>query len=334
MTTGNLIQAQTRSLTFYAAGGTAVNLLRAHRSDTPKHTDAMADEKYCFIDTSIANLRDVSEADTFVLEGTDGSGSDRPRNAKAVMEAMPAILNQFKPGDTNIVIFSAAGGTGSVAGPIILEELLKSKKKVFAIVIGTHGSLKATANTIATLTGLEMAVNRVGRSVVMAYRENDASKNNAGNNVVPMMIMEALSLLCSGKNNQLDGADIGNMIDYHTVTHHKPSLSMLDVYVNEEQLVKESTNPIVHIALLRNEEAITPAINPAYGKSGYLPMEAAERYKESFHFVVSNSRLKGVLSNLLKRREELESEQRVVERQTSLVGDGDVKVDQGTGLVF
>jgi hypothetical protein len=333
MTTGSLIQAKTRTVMFYACGGPGTNLLRSHRHDTPLHTEAIADEKYCYIDTSFANLSGVNTEDTFVLEGLDGSGSDRPRNAKAIKAAMPAIMNQFKPGDVNIVAFGADGGTGSVAGPIIVEELLAKGKKVFLIVSGGHNTLKATANTIATLTGLESVIGRVNRPVVMMYRENDLSKTNADNNVVALMTMSALSLLCSGKNRQLDGADVGNLVDYQAVTHFKPSLAMLDVYVNEEQLIKEVTAPIVHIALLKSENEVMPALSAAYGKYGYLPEEASERYKESFHYIVSNSRLKGVLSRLVERREELESTQRVIDKQTSLMNDN-VKVDDETGLVF
>lgn len=334
MSAAQLIQAKTRTVTFYACGGPGANLLRTHREDHPlAAAAAIADEKYCFIDTSIANLAGVTLEDTFVLEGLDGSGSDRPRNAKAIKEVMPAILNKFKPGDINIVLFSAAGGTGSTAGPILIEELLKAGKKVFAIISGAHGTLKATANTIATLTGLEGTVKRVNRPVVMSYRENDPTKNNAANNVVALMTMSALSLLCSGKNIQLDGADIGNLVDYPAVTHFPPSLAMLDVYVNEEQLINEATSAIAHIALLKNEDAVMPPINPAYGKYGYLPVEAAERYKESFHYVVSNSRLKGILNKLIERRTELESAQAVIERQTSL-STPNVVVDSDTGLVF
>ena len=329
----DLIQHRTRSLVFYGCGGTAINLLRAHRQDKPLHTNATSDERFVYVDTSIANLRDVSLEDAFIIEGCDGSGKDRPRNAKAVMEALPAILNKHKPGDTTVVVFSTAGGTGSVAGPIILEELLKRGVSVFAIVVGSHASLKATANTIGTLSGLEATVSRVGRPVVMAYRENDPTKSNGDNNAVPLMVMSSLSLLCSGKNGHLDSADVGNLADYHTVTHYKPALSMLDVYVNEEQLIKESNNVIAYAALLKNENEVAPSINPAYDTVGYLPPEASDRYNESFHFTVSSSRLKGILNKLIERRAELESAQSVVERQTSLLGDS-AKVDSATGLVF
>ena len=334
MSAAQLIQSKTRSVTFYACGGPGANLLRSHREDKPlANASVIADEKHCFIDTSTANLDGVTLEDTYVVEGLDGSGSDRPRNAKAIKEAMPAILNKFRPSDFNVVLLSAAGGTGSVAGPILIEELLNAGKKVFAVISGSHGTLKATANTIATLTGLETAVARTGRPIVMSYRENDQSKNNAANNAVALMTMSALSLLCSGKNSQLDSADIGNLTNYPAVTHFPASLAMLDVYVNEEQLLTEATNAISHIALLKNEDAIMPSIGAAYGKYGYLPSEAAERYNESFHFVVSNSRLKGILNKLIQRREELESAQAVIERQTSL-STPNVKVDSDTGLVF
>ena len=176
----DLINHQSRSLRFYACGGTAANLLNSHIKDQPMMTDVRADELYTFVDTGTANLGGVSPESVFLVknpDGKQGSGKDRRRNAANIMAALPEIMRDHKAADMNVVIFSTGGGSGSAAGPIILEELLKQGKTVFPIVVGVHSSDKSSENTIKTFVGLQGIVDRVGRPIDVSYRQNDPAKN-------------------------------------------------------------------------------------------------------------------------------------------------------------
>lgn len=333
----DLITATTRSVRFYACGGTAVNLLRGYRENQPTDKDVLAEEKYSYIDTSQANLVNVSLSDTYLLskpDGSkiDGSGGDRSKNAAIFKKALPDILLNHEPADLNVVIFSAAGGSGSVSGPLLLEKLLSDDKTVVCVVIGSHDSLKRTTNTINTLQGLELVVSRTGRPVVIHYKENDLTKPHSVNNLAPQFVMQTLSMFASGKNAHLDSADVRNLFDYHVVTHHTPGLAMLDVYADAGELVEKVKKPIALAALLRSQEEVVPQVDPDSDTVGYLPAHKTE-YKNSFYFVVSTQALGGVFGELNAKRENAAKQKQVQQKATSLLG-GNTAADDDTGLVL
>lgn len=324
---GTVIKAITRSIRFYACGGTGINLLRSYRESLTLTQDpSAAEEFFSYIDTSIANLVGVALNDTFTLKGVDGSGSDRPKNAAKIMEALPDILVKHPSKDMNIVLFSSAGGTGSVAGPLMVEELLRQGKMVIAIIVGSHETTKRTTNTIGTLQGLELAVERVGRPIVMYYHENDLGKSIADNNLKPKFVMTALTLLGSGRNTALDSSDIQNMFDYHTVTQHTPGLAMLDVLTKVEEVTGK---PISYNALLRDETQLPPAIKADYDKTGYLPADSQS--KNNFYFTVGVDHLSSVFDNLNKVKDDVGMQKKVIQTTTKLASGVQASA---TGLVF
>lgn len=322
------IKPITRSIRYYACGGTGINLLRSHREAVVlKDELGVADELFSFIDTSFANLHNVEREETFTLKGVDGSGSDRPKNAAAIKKALPEIMLANPAGDMNVVIFSSAGGTGSVAGPIILEELLRQDKSVLAIVIGSHTTVKRTTNTIGTLTGLEKTSEAVGRPIVMFYYENDLTKSDADNNIKPNFVLGSLGTLCSGQNKAMDSSDIANALDYHNVTHHEPGLAMLNVVTKADDV----KGPVIsYLALLKDEEQIPPRFEADYDKTGYLP--AGVRTENNFYYVVSTDPLSELFDGLVKKREKIATQKQIGKVATKL-GTRDTQVD-GTGLVF
>lgn len=327
----DLIKPKTRSIMFYACGGTGINLLRSHREDLVLNVaEQNANEHFAYIDTSFANLHNVSAKDTFTLKGLDGSGSNRPKNAEAIMGVLPQILLAHEPKDMNVVLFSASGGSGSVAGPLIMEELLKQGKMAVAIIIGSHETLKRTTNTIGTLTGLEQAVARIGRPIVMFYAENNPAKSIIDNNLVPKFVLGSLNMLGSGRNKALDSADIQNMFDFHLVSHNKPGLAMLDVFTKTEDLQKASARPIAYISLLTGEDQVGPQVDADYDKTGYLPADAGS--KNNFFYTVSVDHLSGLFDrlNTLKSTVALQKQN---QQATTKLSDAKT-VTHATGLVF
>lgn len=322
------IKPITRTIRYYAAGGTGINLLRSHRESAVLSQEiGVAEELFSFIDTSFANLHNVERNETFTLKGVDGSGSDRPKNAAAIKKALPEIMLANPAADMNVVIFSSAGGTGSVAGPIILEELLRQGKSLVAIVIGSHTTVKRTTNTIGTLTGLEKTSEAVGRPIVMYYYENDLTKSDADNNIKPSFVLGSLGTLCSGHNKAMDSSDIANALDYNNVTHHEPGLAMLNVVTKTED-VKGSV--ISYLALLKDEEQIPPHFEADYDKTGYMPADV--RTQNNFYYTVSTEPLSELFDALVKKREKIAAQKQVGKVATKL-GGASTYVDE-TGLVF
>lgn len=325
-----ILNPKVRSVRFYSCGGTGINLLRRYRENQPlERRDIYAAEQYSYIDTSTANLRNVSLENVFILEGVDGSGSERRRNAEAIQKAVPSILIAHPPADMNIVIFSASGGTGSVAGPLLLEAILAEGKAAICLVIGTHESSRHTDNVISTLQGMELAVKRLNRPIVMHYTENDPSKTFGENDIRPQFVMGALSVLCSGRNGHIDSADVMNLFDFHRVTHRVPSLAILDIFAREEDL-QERNQALGYLSLLKSEEEVSPRIASEYSKTGYLPTSPDPR--NSFYYLVCTDRLNKVFSALQDRKKQSALQKRVTNTTTSLIDDT-ASVDS-TGLVF
>lgn len=322
------IKAITRSIRYYACGGTGINLLRSHREAAVLQNElSVAHEHFSFIDTSLANLENVDTRETFTLKGVDGSGGDRRKNAEAMQKLLPQIMLDHEPTDMNVVIFSSAGGTGSVAGPLLLEELLSQGKSVIAIIIGAHTTLKRTTNTIGTLTGLEQAAERQGRPIVMYYYENDLSKSDADNNLKPSFVLGSLGTLCSGRNKSLDSSDINNALDYPVVTHHAPGLAMLNVHTKGEDV---GEGVISYIALLKDEEQVPARITADYDKTGYLPQ--GTNTQNNYYYTVAVAPLSDLFDELNKKKANIAIQRKNGQSATRL-SDGNTKTHT-TGLVF
>lgn len=323
----NIVRPVTRTIRYYGCGGTGINLLRSHYENKRLQSDVTAKEEFTFIDTSLANLHNVEISETFTLKGLDGAGGDRRKNVEAILAVLPKILVEHAPADLNIVIFSTAGGTGSTSGPLLIEELLRQGKAVLAIGIGSHTSIKRTTNTIETLTGLEGAVDRTGRPIVMFYHENDLTKSDIDNNLKANFVLNSIGLVASGLNKSLDSSDFNNALDYHRVTHNRPGLAMFDVATK----IDDIKSPVIScIALLKDEKQVPPAIDADYDKAGYLP--AGHGSENNFYYTVSTEPL-SELFEVLKKKKATILMQKKTSQETTRLSDDSSKT-HASGLVF
>lgn len=332
-----LIEAQVRNVRFYGCGGTGINILRRYREGKSLEGEAIrANELFSYIDTGIANLHNIVASEAYVVTSSnpdheDGAGKDRRAWAADIKAALPQIMLAHTPGDLNVVIFGTAGGTGSVAGPLLLEALLAEGYNAVGIAIGNHDSLKATTNTISTLQGLETAVQRLGRPVVIHYKENDPMVTHSQNDIVPQFVMAALSVLSSGRNAHLDRSDVRNFFDYNKVTHHAPALAMLDVYVREDDLTASIEHAITYAALLKSEADLAPRIPNDYDTVGYLPLTPQPQLN-SYYFAVTTNRLAEIFRVLIDKRQAADKQKQVGQKSTSLLGGATSANDLGLVL--
>ena len=94
----------------YGCGGMGTNIVSIYRNATQEPN--MPELEVSFVDTSFSNLKKhgIGEEEACVLEGLDGSGKLRKENANVISDNIKQILLNHKPGDFNIVVFSASGG--------------------------------------------------------------------------------------------------------------------------------------------------------------------------------------------------------------------------------
>lgn len=329
-----LIEAQVRTVRIYGCGGTGVNVLRRYRESKNLDADNIrSTEQFTYIDTGIANLLNADTAETYIVKALDpnqedGAGKNRAAWAKAIKAGLPELLLQHSAGDLNIVLFGTAGGSGSVIGPLLLEQLLADGATAVGVVIGSHDSLKATINTINTLQGLETAVSRLNRPVVIYYQENDPLRTHGENDILPQFVMAALSIFGSGRNAHLDRSDVRNFFDYNKVTHHTPSLAMLDIFARDEDLISKIPHAITYGALLKSQSDLAPRIPNDYDTVGYLP-ETVQGNGNSLYYTVTTGGLSEIFKGLLEKKAQAEKQKQVSQKTVSLLGNSTGADDLG-----
>lgn len=318
------------NIVVYGCGGTGINITRRLEALLQVESN-LDDAKVHYVDTSSSNAEGIVPENIFKYENLDGCGSLRGENLDAIVAGLPKIFSKFPPGDMNIVVFSAAGGSGSVIGPLILENLLADGHTATAVVMGSHLGLKASNNTINTIQGLELAVQRIGRPIVIGYYENKAGQSFQDNDNPAFYLLGKLLLLANGQNKSIDSSDIANLFDFHRVTSNKPCLASISV-VEDVTTVNQDFGKIISSAvLLAKADGVVPVFEADYITVGHLP-ENIGKNRDGNCFIVSTDRLNEAVDQLKKVRDNLIKQKENVAVSSSLC-DPSV-VAGGHGLVL
>lgn len=211
----------------WGCGGTGINQLDGLKN-IPTGGAYPAKIELVGIDTSSSNPFD---GDYYRVKGMTGAAKDRPVAFEELSKSniIPEIVDQFEPGDFNIVIGSGGGGTGSVVMPLLTGELLKRGHTTVILFIHTDLSSKEAENSYKTFAGFAGMSSTVYKKpfVVVPYMNSDT-----GRHIVDMSIYDTvgeLAVLVSGAHRGLDAKDIDNLFDYTRVTKAPPQLTLLDL---------------------------------------------------------------------------------------------------------
>lgn len=319
-----VVRARRQNVMFHGMGGTGANILRKYRNEKSiKATAAFrAVESFAFFDTSAANLYGVDVADVFMVEGVNGGGSDRSRNAQKIIDSINPYINKHGTGDINVVVYGVSGATGSVAGPALVEALMKQGKSVVSIIVAGVETVKACDNAYRTFMGLEMAAKNLGKPVVFTYTATDSRKGSEIDDLYQLKCMAAISTLACGRNLRLDAADVENFFNFTSVTSRQASLALLEIFQleTEAQLIPET--PFISSAtLLRDESVIHPSVTSEYGTLGYYPAPENVETDGYFFGISTDSLNRKVIANLAELKKQADSQTSVVNRVQSLFGD-------------
>lgn len=285
-------------LAVYACGGAGINLAKHFESDRNRALPGSATPTITYIDTSRSNLQGLEdETNVFLLEGTDGSGKVRGLNAHEIVPTIRPLLNQFKPGDFNVVVFSASGGSGSIYGPVLAGELLSRGLPVVCLVVGSSESAKAAENTMKTIKTLEAQVDAANAPLVMAYEHNDSRKRSEVDRVFQHLI-SSLGVLASKRNAELDSTDILHVFRFDKATSVGPRLATFSVHRSNETL-DPSAQYISMASLYADPDSPAAEVRPDYHAAGYLPQGCVEG-AQVFHYPVRLDEVKGIMAHLEK----------------------------------
>ena len=305
----------------WACGGTGINVVKGIQSSRKDVSFAALDTVY--VDTSDSNMRSGFEKETsFIFDNVDGSGKFRAENVDIIRKQMPALMSVNEAAEFNIVVTSGSGGSGSVIGPLLLNELLSMDKTAVIVVLGTNEDEVAVTNSANTLKSLQ-GISKMSKTPVIMHwvYQSDATEKAIYDERMRTAIC-ALSSLASQRNARLDSKDVANFINYSKVTSYKPMLTALDISYDEN--VYQGTI-ISTVNLLRDDTDIVQQ-KATYIADGYLP-EGSDR---CIRFAVTPDLLPKYVTKL---NSELEHYHEV---RAAIESSSDLKVEDcdDDGMVF
>lgn len=274
------------TLKIYGVGGTGLNIV-SHFLNAPDLPD-FAKIEVAFMDTSHANVTaKLSDSQYFIVPGVDGAGKIRGDVAGPVTKALPAALEKLPPGDFNVVVYSAAGGSGSTAGILLHAELLARELPVISIVIGSYESQITAKNTVNT----QKSIDHIARTrqlpfsmkwIVVDPLEGGYTKSQADSEA--QRFCGLLGVVASRQHHGVDTADLGNFVNYTKVTQVAPQLTLIDDYSSDDEL-KKVEYPIAILSLTKDHDYTLP-IAAGYVCDGILTAET-KGVPDRLQFVIS-----------------------------------------------
>lgn len=314
----------------YGCGGMGMNIAQRYADVDHKAGAAVANPVY--FDTSRANVREgMNEDDVFTLEGRDGSGKKRSTNKDEIAQVIRNALHQYAPMDLNIVVFSCAGGSGSVFGPLVVKALLERGERVVAISAGSESSAIEAKNTIDTLKGLENLARITERPVVTYYEHNDRKSVRSDVDRSMIFAISSLLVLASRQNDEMDGEDLSNFLDFHKVTSVQPRLALLNIFGSGDKLNKAIRDPISIASLYNDPDDERIDATPEYQSTGF--MHGRVKDVEQLHFVVSIESVQKMSKNATDMVNKLADNHRSRVDAGTILTNKD-KIDDDTGLVI
>lgn len=328
-------QRSERIVRVYGCGGCGVNIGQLLENQRGSKSLSIANIETAYIDTSSSNINDaVPEKDLYLIEGLDGSGKIRKENHLEIAKRTQDILTSHTPGDLNIVVHSAAGGSGSVVGPSLVSELLSKGFPTIVLMVGSADTVLDAQNTHKTLKSYEAISELREVPVVMVYIQNNkVNKRELVNQSMHSTII-SLALLWSGNNRELDSKDLYNFLNFQVTTTYAPQLAHLSVFGANELNELKGAHVISVATLVRDGQESSLEPTPEVQFVGYVRDDAPTEVLADLplHFIVTDGVFEDAdkgLSLILKNTE-TQLKSRV--SRGKILGDGDKPTSSGLVL--
>lgn len=281
-----------KKVRIYGAGGAGCNLVGRLFGEVGDNVSLG------ILDTSRSNLRSQNLPDdmTYIVKDRnmrdkDGSGQHRAENLDDILDQMKQVIVNLPPEDYNIVVFGTAGGTGSVAGPVLIGELLENGHNVVGVAVANNTSNKAVENNLGCLRTLEAQAEEVGRPVVITYTENRGGDRQAADEIVDSNIRSLLMLL-GEEHDELDRTDIKHFLDFSKSGHHQPQLSTLHMLSSVDKV--NDVQPVSVASLYASKNTQIGEFDTDYHTVGFGDISAVrsgDAPVKEIHFAISVTEL-------------------------------------------
>lgn len=281
-----------KTISIYGCGGAGINVATKVLNI---NTNAVGfpEVEYTLIDTSESNRNEKWEGkNSYLIPGLDGTGKERSFCYEQAVPHIDPILTKFKPQDASIVIYSLSGGTGSVCGPLLVQELLARGECVISVCIANTSTGKEAENTLRSIGTLQGISKSTKQPVVALFYDNSSAENRDNVDSRIENDVRALAMLLSGCNEELDTIDIKNFLYYEKGAKVPAQLVDMIVYSENSSNAPEGFTPIAVASVLPDRSYTTLKMNQPYGCTGYLPRGIIESSKEdikSIHYLLTNA---------------------------------------------
>lgn len=288
----------------HLCGGTGISLSKSAFESVASLGDGFSDVEFNYLDASTRSIDKIPAEErrgkfwqVTKLKLTDaeiqGGGGERRAIFQDIRNFIPKYIDEKGyhkriTGEYHMVVFSGSGASGSVIGPLLIDNLLATGIPVIAVVVGDSGNAMYAKNTLNTLSSINnMAMNRK-KPLSVIYANNHSFGQGSGNagekhvNERIRNIVSVLSLFLSGNNLEIDQKDMEGFVDqsmYTTITV-PAGLYGLSVFSNDIDIPEGSIPTMARTLTLQGEEAKLN-IELMHHKVGYIVNENAKAIFES-----------------------------------------------------
>ena len=340
-----------KKVKLYCNGGSGFNIAADLIKNNVLATNPnVADVEICLIDTSESNynkhkeLFDKHNIKPVFIPGTNGAGTVRKDIVDRVVPHIPGIIYDNIPGDLNIVIHSAGGGSGSVVGPLVTKELLTNGYNTIVVLIGDTSNDTFAKNTSATIRTYEAFSREIEIPINCRYYQNHISSNasiDTINNAINSFVND-LRVLFSGNIHGVDDSDLKNLLNFYKVTRSKSTLTLFTTLGLKVGTIAEEFNNILDEILGRDRYNIVALANIVpYGDAhhqsviceyrieGSLEYSNDKEGKKELYYLLTDNYFYHVLEAI--NRDIAQYERKARERQTNTIKIGETST---AGMVF
>lgn len=308
--TASVANANISNMTVYACGGCGVNIGRAIK-------DLNID--IYFIDGSDSNMRNVDQDKVFLVPEMSGAGKKRSITHEHFLPVAEDVLIKFKPStNLNVVVSSISGGSGSIAAPAIVKELISRNLPVIVIAVDSHNSVIEIQNSVNTLRTYKGVSSVTKKSVSLFYIENTNRKE--ADQRAAQFINLLTVLTNKDKTEECDVTDLYNFINFDEVTDNKPSVAFLEVGQNEPVNPEKGVVVASTILMTTDRNAVIHPVVPEYLSTCIIT---------DTDYNLDDIRIDNTLGRLSKVVDKLESElkQHADNKKVNKFNDVDVEDD-------
>jgi len=207
------------SLTIAGCGGCGINLSRMFK---PSKQAA----NVLYFDTSMTNSRHGE--DVYVIGEGHGSGSRRAEHARDIERLSPQITDlEIGASDVAVVMFSLAGGSGSVIAPIMIREYARRGMRVIGVAVADTSYAVGAKNTLNTLKTLTAIAKNNDLYLPLIVLSNDEANSRQVVNDSCANIVSALLDTLTKSVYEVDRNDRLNWINPSKVIDTTPGLKLM-----------------------------------------------------------------------------------------------------------